>query len=157
MWGLPSPEGAPDYTPVEVFSKSEYRRTYHTPQDDWGQQGGILRCDPYVGRVSNLSKIHAGQVADVTNPSYGRNLEIVFNYARSDEEGRTLLQAAFQSPARLEVADGELRMTVATQSSPHRTVALSALCEQLDALAIPFPGTHLRLRLAVQAPEPVIS
>jgi hypothetical protein len=31
------------------------------------------------------------------------------------------------------------------------------LCEQLDALAVPFPGTHLRLRLTVQAPEPVIS
>ena len=73
------------------------------------------------------------------------------------EEGRTLLQAALQSPARLEVTDNELRVTIAAQSSPHRTASLSALCEQLDALAIPFPGTHLRLRLAVQAPERVIS
>lgn len=79
------------------------------------------------------------------------------HYARADEEGRTLLHAAFQSPARLEVADNELRVTIATQSSPHRTAALAALCRQLDALAVPFPGTHLRLRLAVQAPEPVIS
>jgi len=79
------------------------------------------------------------------------------HYARADEEGRTLLHAAFQSPARLEVTQGELRVTIAAQSSPHRTAALAALCEQLDALATPFPGTHLRLRLAVQAPEPVIS
>lgn len=79
------------------------------------------------------------------------------HYARANEEGRTLLQAAFQSPARLEVTDNELRVTIATQSSPHRTAALSALCEQLDALAIPFPGTRLRLRLAVQAAESVIS
>jgi transposase len=79
------------------------------------------------------------------------------HYARADEEGRTLLHGAFQSPARLEVADNELRVTIAAQSSPHRTAALAALCEQLDALAVPFPGTHLRLRLAVQAPEPVIS
>ena len=78
-------------------------------------------------------------------------------YARADQEGRTLLHAAFQSPARLEVADGELKVTIAAQSSAHRTAALSALCEQLDALALPFPGTHLRLRLAVRAPEPVIS
>ena len=78
-------------------------------------------------------------------------------YARADEEGRTLLHAAFQSPARLEVAEGELRVTIGRQSSPHRTHALTALCEQLDALAITFPGTRLRLRLAVQAPEPVIS
>ena len=78
------------------------------------------------------------------------------HYARADEEGRTLLHAIFQSPARLEVADNELRVTIAAQSSPHRTAALSALCQQLDALAVPFPGTHLRLRLAVQAPEPLI-
>jgi transposase len=79
------------------------------------------------------------------------------HYARADEEGRTLLHAALQSPARLEVADNELRVIIAAQSSPHRTAALVALCEQLDALATPFPGTHLRLRLAVQAPQPVIS
>ncbi|MCL4194234.1 MAG: helix-turn-helix domain-containing protein [Thermoguttaceae bacterium] len=77
------------------------------------------------------------------------------NYARVDEEGRTLLHAAFQSSASLEVVDNELRVTIAPQSSPHRTAALSALCAQLDALAIPFPGTQLRLRLAVQAAEPV--
>jgi transposase len=79
------------------------------------------------------------------------------HYARADHEGRTLLHAAFESPARLEVTDSELRVTIAPQSSPHRTAALAALCEQLHALAVPFPGTHLRLRLTVQAPEPVIS
>jgi len=78
-------------------------------------------------------------------------------YARADEEGRTLLHAVFQSPARLEVAEGELRVTIARQSSPHRTAAVAALCAQLDAQATSFPGTHLRLRLAVQATEPVIS
>ena len=60
------------------------------------------------------------------------------------------------SIVRLEVTEGELRVTIAAQSSPHRTAALSALCEQLDALAVPFPGTQLRRRLAVQAPEPVM-
>ncbi|MGA2254333.1 MAG: putative transposase [Thermoguttaceae bacterium] len=79
------------------------------------------------------------------------------HYARADEEGRTLLHAAFQSSARLEVTEDELRVTIGRQSSPHRTAALAALCQQLDSLATPFPGTHLRLRLAVQAPEPVIS
>ena len=79
------------------------------------------------------------------------------HYPRADEEGRTLLHAAFQSPARLEVVEGELRVTIARQSSPHRTAALAVLCEQLDALALPFPGTHLRLRLAVQATEPIVS
>ncbi len=79
------------------------------------------------------------------------------HYGRADEEGRTLLHAAFQSPARLEVAEGELRLMIAAQSSPHRTAALAALCARLDGLALPFPGTHLRLRLAVQTAEPIIS
>ena len=73
------------------------------------------------------------------------------HYARSGDEGRTLLHAAFQSSAQLEVAKGELRVTIARQSSPHRTAALAALCKQLDALAVQFPGSNLRLRLAVQA------
>ena len=77
------------------------------------------------------------------------------HYARAADEGRTLLQAAFQSPARLEVADGELRVTIASQSSPHRTAALAALCADLDPLQVAFPGTKLRLRLAVEPHEPL--
>ncbi len=79
------------------------------------------------------------------------------HYARTEDEGRTLLHAVFQSPARLEVYEDELRVTISAQSSPHRTQAVAALCEQLDALRILFPGTNLRLRLAVEAPEPIIS
>jgi len=71
------------------------------------------------------------------------------HYARTEEEGRTLLHAAFQSAADLEVREGELRVTIAAQSSPHRTAALAAVCQQLDACPTLFPGTSLRLRLAV--------
>jgi len=78
------------------------------------------------------------------------------HFARAGEEGRTLLHAAFQTPARLEVAEGELRVTIGPQSSPHRTAALAALCAKLDAQSVAFPGTQLRLRLAVQGDEPVI-
>lgn len=60
LWGLPAPEGAVDYPPQELSSRNEYRRRYHTPNDDWGQSGGILRCDPVDA---------AGR--------YGRNLEII--------------------------------------------------------------------------------
>src|SRR5208283_4726894 len=78
------------------------------------------------------------------------------HFARAGEEGRTLLHAAFQTPARLEVAANELRVTIGPQSSPHRTAALAGLCAQLDSRAVAFPGTRLRLRLAVQPDEPVI-
>lgn len=77
------------------------------------------------------------------------------HYPRAGDEGRTLLSAAFQSPARLEVADGELRVTIAAQASPHRTAALAALCRDLDERAAHFPGTRLRIRLAVSEHEPL--
>jgi hypothetical protein len=79
------------------------------------------------------------------------------HYKRAGDEGRTLLHAAFQSPARLEVTSEELRVTIAAQSSPHRTAALAALCQQLDAMPTTFPGTHLRLRLAVEPHQPLNS
>jgi hypothetical protein len=79
------------------------------------------------------------------------------HYQRTDDEGRTFLQAAFQSSGRLEVGANELRVTLAAQSSPHRSRALAALCEQLNALNTCFPGTNLRLHFAVEPHEPLIS
>ena len=71
-------------------------------------------------------------------------------YRRNAEEGRTLLTAAFRSRGRLEVLPGELRVTLAPQSSPHRSRALAALCEVLTETATLFPGTNLRLIYAVE-------
>jgi hypothetical protein len=73
------------------------------------------------------------------------------HYARSDDEGRTLLHAAFQSNARMEVTETELKITIAAQSSPHRTEALAKVCRELDAEAAYYPGSNLRFRLAVAA------
>jgi hypothetical protein len=78
------------------------------------------------------------------------------HYPRTEDEGRTFLQSAFQSCGRLEVGENELRVTLAAQSSPHRSRALAALCEKLNALATCFPGTNLRLLFAVQPHEPLI-
>jgi len=77
------------------------------------------------------------------------------HYCRTDDEGRTLLQAAFQSTARIEVREEELYVELAPQSSPHRTKAIEALCAELNALDTKFPGTHLRLKLAIQPHEPL--
>jgi transposase len=76
-------------------------------------------------------------------------------YCRTEDEGRTLLQAAFQSTARIEVREGELYVELAPQSSPHRTKAIAELCTKLNALGAKFPGTCLRLQLAIQPHEPL--
>jgi transposase len=74
------------------------------------------------------------------------------HYARSEQEGRTLLHTVFQAPGDIAVTDGELRITLAPLSSPHRTRAIAALCQDLTKLRATFPGTGLRLVL--EAPEP---
>ena len=79
------------------------------------------------------------------------------HYQRSAEEGRTLLQAAFQSSARLEVTDTELRITIAAQSSPHRSAALAQLCREVDAAVVYYPGSSLRVRLTVAGQKPLTS
>lgn len=72
------------------------------------------------------------------------------HYARADEEGRTLLHELFAAFGDIEVTANELRITLAPLSSPHRTLAIKAICEPLNQTATIFPGTRLRLRFAVQ-------
>ncbi|MBI2835755.1 MAG: hypothetical protein HYX76_15145, partial [Acidobacteria bacterium] len=71
------------------------------------------------------------------------------HYARTDEEGRTLIQTALQSAAAINPTDDELRVTLAPLSSLHRSQAVAALCHTLNETATPFPGTTLRLRFGV--------
>ena len=73
-------------------------------------------------------------------------------YARVEDEGRTLIAAAIQSAGDLEVSATELRVTLAPQSSPHRTRVIAELCKQLDATETCFPGTDLRIRYAIREP-----
>jgi len=72
------------------------------------------------------------------------------HYRRAGQEGRTLLQAALAGAANLQATDTELRVTLAPQSSPHRTHAIAALCDQLNPTKTLFPGSRLRLHYAIR-------
>ena len=75
------------------------------------------------------------------------------HYRRAGDEGRTLIQSALDSAADIHVTDHDLRITIVPLSSPHRSRALAALCDELNRSAVRFPGTRLVLRYAV-APGP---
>ena len=75
------------------------------------------------------------------------------NYKRATEDGRRLVAAALQSGGNIEVRGNELHVTLAPQSSPHRTDAIAALCAELDATETRFPGTNLRLRFGIEMPD----
>jgi len=76
---------------------------------------------------------------------------VAAHYRRSEDEGRTLVQAALASAADLHVTETELRVVLAPMSSPHRTKAIAALCEKLNAAPVAFPGSKLHLRYCVAA------
>jgi hypothetical protein len=75
------------------------------------------------------------------------------HYARSDDEGRTLLHELFQAAADIDVTQTELQVTIGPLSSPHRTLAVQALCDTLTETATVFPGTRLTMRFAIR-PRP---
>lgn len=105
----------------------------------------VVKLAPEIKHLTNLTKMVAYQAES-------QLLELIApDYARVEDEGRTLLQTAFLSAADLEVTKEELRVTLRPQSSPHRTRAIAALCEQLNALESMFPGSRLRLRYAIHA------
>ncbi len=72
------------------------------------------------------------------------------HYRRVEDEGHTLIQSALASAAKLEVTESRLRVTLAPLSSPHRTQAIAALCEELNRTQTVFPGSQLSLHYAIQ-------
>lgn len=67
------------------------------------------------------------------------------DYARADDEGRTLIQSALTSSGDLKVTDNELHVILNPLSSPHRSKAMKALCAKLNTTSTNFPGSKLRL------------
>ncbi len=70
-------------------------------------------------------------------------------YPRWRHESRELVRTFLNSAGDLEVSDGELRVTIQAQASPHRTQVLAHLCSELNTLAVKFPGSDLVLRFGV--------
>ena len=107
-------------------------------------EGPVVKLAPERKHLTNLLKMVAYQAESDL-------LRLVApHYRRAGHEGRTLLQAALASAADLKVTRTELRVTLAAQSSPHRTQAIAALCEELNRTATRFPGASLRLHYAVR-------
>jgi DNA-binding CsgD family transcriptional regulator len=104
----------------------------------------VMKLAPERKHLTNLLKMVAYQAeSDLLRA-------VAPHYRRADDEGRTLLQSALASAADLDVTATELRVTLAPLSSPHRTRAIAALCEELNQCATLFPGSKLRLHYAVR-------
>jgi len=107
----------------------------------------IVKLAPEIKHLTNLVKMVAYQAESELLRT------VAPHYRRVADEGRTLIQTALLSAADLEVREDELRVTLLPQSSPHRTRAIAALCEELNRLNTLFPGSRLRLRYAIHSPS----
>jgi hypothetical protein len=104
----------------------------------------VVKLAPERKHLTNLIKMVAYQAESSL-------LRLVSpHYRRADEEGRTLIQSALSSTADIEVTKKELRITLAAQSSLHRTRAVAELCNELNTNRTLFPGSRLRLRYAIR-------
>jgi DNA-binding CsgD family transcriptional regulator len=104
----------------------------------------VVKLAPEIQHLTNLIKMVAYQAeSDLLRM-------LAPHYRRVEDEGRTLIQSALTSSADLQVSPSELRVTLAPLSSPHRTRAIAALCEELNRSNVRFPGSSLRLRYAVR-------
>jgi transposase len=104
----------------------------------------VVKLAPERKHLTNLIKMVAYQAESDL-------LRLVApHFRRAGDEGRTLIQSALASAADLEVTQTELRVTLAAQSSPHRTRAIAALCEELNQTKTVFPGSQLRLHYSIR-------
>ena len=104
----------------------------------------IVKLAPERKHLTNVIKMLAYQ-------SESDLLRLVApHYCRAGDEGRTLIQSALASTADIEVTQKELHLTLAAQSSPHRTRAVAELCKELNTMQTLFPGSRLRLRYAIR-------
>ncbi len=56
LWGVSAPEGSPDFPSPQTFKKAEYQHAYQDPNDDWGREGGFLRCDDLGANLEIVSR-----------------------------------------------------------------------------------------------------
>jgi transposase len=106
-------------------------------------QGPVIKLATERKHLTNVLKMVAYQAeSDLVRA-------VAPHYHRADDEGRTLVQTALAAPADIQIKDGVLQVILAPLSSAHRDRAIAAVCEQLNAANVCFPGTRLRLRYAV--------
>lgn len=70
-------------------------------------------------------------------------------YPRWRHESHDMVRTFLNTMGDLEVSDGEIRVTLQSQSSPHRTRVLAHLCTEINSLNAKFPGSNLVLRFGV--------
>jgi hypothetical protein len=128
---------------VEALENRRDKVPRRVPIQSLSEEPGI-KLAPEIQHLTRLPKMIAYQ----TESDLLRQLSP--HDRRAHDEGRTLLQSACAGAADLRVTGKELRVIFAPLSSPHRSRAIAALCNELNKTNTAFPGSSLRLRYALR-------
>jgi len=134
---------------MDKVAKLEARQAATPTRVPVGQASAeeVIKLAPERKLLTNLLKMIAYQAeTDLVR-------QVSPHYQRAEQEGRTLIQSALQTAADLEVSDTQLNIVLAPLSSPHRTRAIAALCQEFNRATVRFPGTRLRLHYAIAGPR----
>ena len=112
-------------------------------------EGEVVKLATERKHLTNLLKMVAYQAESDLLALLGPH------YARVEEEGRTVLHELFRAAADLHVTPTEIQVTLCPLSSPHRTLAIEAICAALTESATQFPGSRLTMRFAVHPPPQI--
>ncbi|MEC8557065.1 MAG: PVC-type heme-binding CxxCH protein [Planctomycetota bacterium] len=78
LWGMRPPENASMQPELGVFSRETYQHGYHNPSDDWGTEGGVLRCRPDGTQLEVFSR-------GMRN-TWDMNFDADFNWVGTDQD-----------------------------------------------------------------------
>lgn len=78
LWGVRAPSDSPTSPETEVDSQVTYQSGYHTPSDDWGTEGGILRCLPDGSQLEIYSRGMRNM--------WDMNFDADFNWVGTDQD-----------------------------------------------------------------------
>jgi len=112
-------------------------------------EGEVVKLATERKHLTNLLKMVAYQAESDLLALLGPH------YGRIEPEGRTLLHELFRAAADLHVTHTEIQVTLCPLSSPHRTLAIEAICAALTESATQFPGSRLTMRFAVHPPPQI--
>ncbi len=76
--GFSGPKGAPHFPTPKTFTRDTYKSTYQDPRDDWGEKGGVLRCDDLGAHLEIVSR-------GLRNP-YGMGFDDGFEWLGTDQD-----------------------------------------------------------------------
>ncbi len=115
------------------------RQIQEVPARESVKGAGYKQLKSEIKILVNTLKISAYQIETQLKDMLGPY------YSRSEQEGRRVIAAALKSSGKIALGSDCITIELERQSSPCRTRSINQLCERLNEMKAPYPGTNLTI------------